>query len=70
MDLVLLGDVVDSLVAPNCLHGDLGLEFSGIDFSVLSPDYLLSYCNWYVGRNPPYSTVQFWGDTIPFSNTA
>ena len=65
MDLVLLGDVADGLVALDRLHGDLELEFGGIDRSVLSHGYLPYYCHLHVGGNPPYSTVQFSGVTIP-----
>jgi len=65
MDLVLLGDVVDGLVVSDRLHGNLGLEFGGIDLSVLSHGYLAYYCHLHVGRNPPYSTVQFSRVTIP-----
>ena len=64
MDLVLLGDVADGLVAPDRLHGDLGFEFGGMDLSVLSHGYLPYYCHLHVGENPPYSTVQFSGVTI------
>lgn len=70
MDLVLLGDVGDGLVAPDRLHGDPGLEFGSIDRSVLSHGYLPYYCNLHVGRNPPYSTVQFSGGTIIVSCTS